>query len=961
MPLFRWVFGTLLILVPAGVSAEQASSSSAPSRTATTLSGVVVDPSGALIRHASIHIHAGALDRDLVSNATGAFEVTLPPGSYTLTVDAPGFRTLKSETILLSAGDHRDLALKLAIAARPEEVSVDPFAASANPADSHNSISFSGDQLQVLSDDPTTLREELLAMAGAGAGPGGPEFYVDGFSNGQLPPKSAIRSVRINNNPYSAIFDHASFGRVDIETRAGGNKLHGAFNISGTDAALNADNPYTGAQPPYYQLFFSGNLNGPITKKTTFFLAGNSTDLQNNAVVNAVDPNAPSAILSEAVPNPQRDDDYSLRLDRQISDTNTINGRYEIHSTRLTNAGVGLLVLPSQGYTGNTLVQTLQLDDNDIISPKIVNDGRFQYIRTRIRQDPNDTSPALTVEGAFSAGGSPTQTLRDDQDLYELDDDLSIDHDMHFIRAGGRYRLYRESSYSNAGFNGQFLFPNQTAYQITQQGLANGETDAQIRATCVVTGTGPVCGGATQFNLTIGQPSSAVYTGDVGLYFDDAWKLARTFTLNLGLRYESQTAIPDHNNLAPRVAFAWAVGPKKAKVPIVMLRAGVGIFYQRFAVANLLTTVQQNGTTQIAYFVQNPCFYPNLPPVSTPGCTYSPTAAQPTIYRLDPNLRSPYDLLTSITAERMIGKIGSITANFLEGHGVHQYLSINANAPLPGTYNPADPNSGDRPLGGTQNIYQFSSEGSNYGRIFFSNLSLRPNARLFLWGFYVNEHNNGDANSATAFASNSYDIKQDYGPEDNSSTQQLFCGFDWSLPYGITLAPFLSARTGRSFNITTGTDLNGDTIYNDRPAFATDLSRPSVVRTPLGNFDTAPLPSQTIVPYNYGRAPGLVWLDLQVTKTLQVGPRSRAAAKSSASASPLASQANAAKPAPRSERPWTLSFSLEAQNLFNHNNPGPPVGVLTSPFFDRSISLASDFSSLTAANRVLMLRSSFNF
>jgi hypothetical protein len=963
MPLPCSAFGSLIILVsaPLGVLAAQAPAPVAVPSPPAILSGTIADPSGARIRHASVHLHSGSLDTDTTTSAVGLFSISLPAGSYSLTVDSPGFRTLTQDDIVLTAGEHRDLSLRMAIAAKPEQISVDPSAGSTSPEDNRNAISFSGEQLQVLSDDPTVLREQLLAMAGAGAGPAGAQFYIDGFSNGQLPPKSAIRSIRINNNPYSAVFDRAGFGRIDIETRAGGDKLHGTLDVAGTDDAFNADNPYTGAQPPYYQLFFDGNLNGPLAKKITFFLAGNSTDLQNNAVVNAVNPDAPSETLSEAVPNPQRDDDYSLRLDRQISAANTINGRYEIHSTRLTNGGVGLLVLPSEGYNSNILVQTLQLDDNDTINPKILSDTRFQYIRTSSRQDPNDTSATVIAEGAFSAGGSPTQTLRDDLDHYELEEDLSIARASHFIRAGGRYRLYRDGNYSSAGYNGQFLFPSPTAYQITQQGIANGETDAQIRATCVTTSTGPVCGGATQFSITTGQQNASVFTGDLGLYADDDWKLARNFTLSFGLRYESQSAIPDRNNFAPRAGFAWAVHHGKSKVPVVTLRGGVGLFYQRFDVTNLLTAVRQNGTTQFTYFVQNPCFYPNLPPVSTPGCTYSPTTAQPTIYRVDPKLRTAYDLITSITAERTIGKIGSITANFLEGHGIHQYLSINANAPLPGTYNPSDPNSGDRPFGGTQNIYQFSSEGSNDGRIFFSNLNLRPTRQLSVFAFYVNERNSGDANSATSFASNSYNIKQDNGPEDNSQRQQIFCGLLWNLPYGLGLRPFISARGGRPFNITTGTDLNGDTIYNDRPAFATDLTRPSVVETRFGNFDTQPLPTQTIIPYNYGRAPGLVWVLLQASESLHVGPRPRLAAKASLPSAPLAAQGQTPKPTHPPERPWSLTFSVEVQNLFNHNNPGPPVGVLTSPFFGQSISLAGDFSSLTAANRSVTLHSSFTF
>jgi hypothetical protein len=314
----------------------------------------------------------------------------------------------------------------------------------------------------------------------------------------------------------------------------------------------------------------------------------------------------------------------------------------------------------------------------------------------------------------------------------------------------------------------------------------------------------------------------------------------------------------------------------------------------------------------------------------------------------------------------MIGRIGSITANFLEADGRHAYLLRNANAPLPGTYNPADPSSGIRPFGGTQNIYQDTAEGTGHQQSFFTNLNLNPRRWLYVFAFYVAGVGHSDANGTSSFVSNSYDIRQDYGRDASDTRQQLFVGGTFNLPYGIGVNPFFSARSGRPFNITTGTDLNGDTIYNDRPAFATDLSRTSVVRTAFGNFDIDPLPSQTVIPYDYGHGPALAWMDLQISEGLHIGPRPAAkVAMRPAGANPVAG------PARKPERPWMLSFSVEAQNLFNHTNPGQPVGALSPQYVDGTLvpgklfgeplSVATDFSSLTAANRTILLHSTFTF
>ena len=118
----------------------------------------------------------------------------------------------------------------------------------------------------------------------------------------------------------------------------------------------------------------------------------------------------------------------------------------------------------------------------------------------------------------------------------------------------------------------------------------------------------------------------AVSTGDLGLYAEDNWKISRSFTLDYGLRYETQSAVPDHNDPAPRVGFAWAIGPKAAKTPILTLRGGAGLFYQRLTAADLILPVRQNGINQIAYFVQNP--------------TSPSSLTTTTIYRVDPQLQN---------------------------------------------------------------------------------------------------------------------------------------------------------------------------------------------------------------------------------------------------------------------------------------------------------------------------------
>jgi hypothetical protein len=419
--------------------------------------------------------------------------------------------------------------------------------------------------------------------------------------------------------------------------------------------------------------------------------------VQNNAVVNAIDPTLLTP-LSEAVAAPQRTQTYALRLDRQVTPMNTFTGRYEFNRTTANNSGVGLLVLPSEGINTATTTQTLQLTDTQVVGTKIISEAHFQYLRTRLEQTPNSTSAAIAVQGVFNGGGGTAQAASDNQDRYEVQEILTVDRKSNYMRFGGRFRSLRDSNFGTANYNGQFTFPNIKAYQL----VLAGQTPAQIAADNL---------GTIQYNLTTGDPNASVLTDDVGVFAEDEWKASKVLTLDLGFRFESQSGVPDHWNPSPHLGFAWAVGKTAKKKGLFVLRGGGAIFYDRFASADMLTAIrQQTGTRQASFYVENPNFFQQY--LNTPAPVASLGAILPTLYNVDPHLHIQYDIMSGLTIERAIGKIGNISANYIFIRSDHQYLSRNINAPLAGTYNPDDSTSGVRPFGGTQNIYQFSSDGA---------------------------------------------------------------------------------------------------------------------------------------------------------------------------------------------------------------------------------------------------------
>jgi hypothetical protein len=157
----------------------------------------------------------------------------VPPGTYSLTVTMPGFATFVKQGLAITAGTPVTLNVKMTIqdATTVVNVTTDANTVSVDQDSNASATVLTGKDLDALSDDPDELASELSALAGPAAGPNGGQIYIDGFTGGQLPPKSSIREIRINQNPFSAQYDRAGFGRVEIFTKPGTDKFHGSVNV----------------------------------------------------------------------------------------------------------------------------------------------------------------------------------------------------------------------------------------------------------------------------------------------------------------------------------------------------------------------------------------------------------------------------------------------------------------------------------------------------------------------------------------------------------------------------------------------------------------------------------------------------------------------------------------------------------------------------------------------------------
>src|SRR5665213_3201381 len=186
--------------------------------------GTVTDPDAAIIPGAAITL-TPATGNPIggKSGSDGAFRVSAPAGVYTMTVVMPGFATMTKPNLKITAGTTVALDIKLIVGDQTTTINVTSDAATVSVDSDSNASStiIKGDDLAALSDDPDELSAELTALAGPSAGPNGGQIYVDGFTGGQLPPKSSIREIRINQNPFSAEYDRLGYGRIEVFTKPG--------------------------------------------------------------------------------------------------------------------------------------------------------------------------------------------------------------------------------------------------------------------------------------------------------------------------------------------------------------------------------------------------------------------------------------------------------------------------------------------------------------------------------------------------------------------------------------------------------------------------------------------------------------------------------------------------------------------------------------------------------------------
>jgi hypothetical protein len=938
------------------------------------LRGHITDPTGALIPGATVTVTTGdgTVVRSTTADASGAYSVNgLKAGGYIVQASFEGFAPFTSPTIQLAPGQSKRVDISMAIEVAQQSVTVtdDTPMVSIDASGNANAIVIKGKDLEALSDDPDELSNELTALAGPSAGPNGGQIYIDGFTGGQLPPKSAIREIRINQNPFSAEFDNLGYGRIEILTKPGTDTLHGRFFLQGNDKAFNTGNPFTTVIPEYHSLQYNGSLSGALNKKASFFVSLEGRNLQNVSVYTADTGVLNSSgvyvqdTLTGGLFNPGTHINVGPRLDLQLGEKNTLTMRYQFFLND-SSGNIGPNDgLPSLATTSNSTEHQVQITDSQIINDRIVNETRFQWLLDRSSSGSTGTAPQVSVPGFFVGGNSTNQTTSDHTNHLELQNITTMSVGAQAIKFGTRIRDNRDASSNNGDFNGSFSFPSLNAYLDTVNGLAQNESFATIASNCPTTQTGGCLPNKLSYNT--GAQGALANVFDAALFFQDDWKANKNLTLSGGLRFESQNHVSDHDDWAPRVAFAYAIdGHKNGTQPKTVLRGGYGFFYTRFSLTNLLNLERYNGTAsaQAQTVINNPtCFNATgLSAVNLASCGPAAEVSN-TIERVSPTYRSPYTQQFGTSLERQLTKTTTVTLTYLHSFGVHQMATRDANAYLPGTFQFGSTTlTGVRPNPLLGIVDQYYPEAVFKENQLIVNVNARFTPNFNLSGFYTVAEANTD--DAAGTASNSYNLSQDYGRAPFVGRQSMFLIGSYTGPWKISFNPFMIAQAGRPFNVTTANDLTGDNFFNNRPSFASATSNPAdVVQTTFGALDTVPQPGETLIPMNLGNGPAAVAVNLRVSRSFGVGPKIGAAAAQS-------NGGNGGGPPPGGPPPgggrgggggggggfgggfgggggrggggfggggmsntghkYSLTFSAQASNIFNDIDYGLPTGAL---------------------------------
>jgi Carboxypeptidase regulatory-like domain len=823
----------------------------------------VLDETAAVLPGASVLLVGNdGVERALQVDELGTVTATgLPPGDYTIGASYPGFRP-STGTLTLKRGNNQT-TVTLAVA-MSEDVTVSETDASER-RDNGFTQTLSQAEIDALSDDPDEMADQLAQMAGPGA-----QIFVDGFRGGRLPPKDQIQQIRFRTNSYAAEYHDAGMVRVEVITKPGMGAWRSRATFGFRDSALSARNAFAEARPIEQVKRVQVSSQGPIVKGKTSvsFSAEGNASYDAQTIVAAT----PAGDVRDQVRRPNDVMNVNVRVEQALGAGNALRAEYQRRTQDRRNLGVGDFDLAERSWASDATTDTLRLRNTRLFGKKVFSELKFEFVQTTSENTSSSASPTLRVLDAFTGGGAGQTGVREGQQ-FVIDQSVDFTMRKHALRAGVLFEAGQWDSTQQTNANGTYTFSSLADFN---------------------------AGFARTFTRRVGDPLVSYSQYQLGWYVQDDFRLSKNVQASLGLRQEIQTNLGDAFNLAPRAAVTWTVA--KANV-----RAGYGIFYDWYESATHEQTVRVDGVRQIDEVILNPSF----PVTATSAGTRLPASriqaaadlTQPTIHQ------------ASIGFDKNLKEWMGVRADYMWTRGYNVLRSVNVNAPVNGVR--PDPTIG--------NISEISSTGRRASDRLSVGINLRvPQRRIFGNVMYQLGSVRNHADNALSLPADSNDPDADWGPAAQDVRHRLFVMGNFPLPYGLRAGLNMQVSSARPYNITTGLDANGDTVFNDRPA--------SVGR-------------------NAGRGASQMTVDLRLTKSINLGGLLSGGPEGvpAGGPPPPGGAANAMQPGagmgggggdgPRmvimegSNARYRADFYVNIQNMFNRTNLNSFSGNQLSPFF----------------------------
>jgi hypothetical protein len=760
------------------------------------------------------------------------------PGDYTGRVTSAGFSPFEitAFSIRLRGRVTRDVTLQ--IAGLFEDVNVKPAAEERQLRDAFTR-ELSPDELAALPEDPQELARVLRFLVGDNA-----DIRVDGFKGGRLPLGTQIREVRIRDDVGAS--SSSGGPRVDIRTTPGGDRWRNNAGVTVHDEALNARDPFSQMTPTGQTRQYVWSVNGPLVRNHT----GLSVTVDGSQSIDhqTIHAATPSGLFSKLVAQPSTGIGIWTRVDHQISPEQAIRLEFKRRGDEARNQGVGRFDLPERAYTSTSDSGELRFAHHATLRRGYVNDFRFD-----VGWDSYDASSlvdarTITVLDAFTSGGAQQRGGQRSRQI-DLENELEFEvGQRHSVSAGVRVNgsHYSGDEYSNAA--GTYTFSSLAAFEAGQ---------------------------AQSFTQRVGDPTYRYSLYRFGWYLQDDYRVRRNLMINVGVRHDFQTHMRDWVNFSPRLGFSWTPSAKTRTT----LRASAGMAHSQLDASTYQRLLLVNGVAQRDVVISNPGY----PDPFSAGITEA--ALPPSVVRARNDLLVPFSRQYAFGVEQPLGKLVRLRGTFSRQTGHHLFRSRNANQAVEGV----------RPDPAVLDITELETAARSLNQSIRTDVAINYPPRRFsanvsyIFGEAMNE-----TEGPFSLPPDSSDLTREWGPNSADARHTLNVGLNSDLIGGFRMAAFYRMQSALPYNITLGTDPNGDGVANERPAGVTR---------------------------NSGRGTATTNLDLTLTWRVGLGGR-------------RAQDAAGSNRRPGSgDDPFRVEVFAHATNVLNIVNMVNFSGVLTSPFF----------------------------